>query len=104
MAPGMVVLALTPSPGVSGRGVSIRMVRSASGPAASRGVKVLLPLALVGLLEAERGDSVHPPKTLDLARGHVQSVGALIETGESHTVNLGTGTGSSVPSICISPS
>ncbi|HCQ67267.1 MAG TPA: UDP-glucose 4-epimerase GalE, partial [Rhodobacteraceae bacterium] len=38
-------------------------------------------------------DYIH---VVDLARGHVQSVGALIETGESHTVNLGTGTGNSV--------
>lgn len=32
----------------------------------------------------------------DLAAGHVLSLKALIETGESHTVNLGTGRGSSV--------
>ncbi|MCL4136911.1 UNVERIFIED_CONTAM: hypothetical protein GTU68_016030, partial [Idotea baltica] len=32
----------------------------------------------------------------DLAEGHVLSVKSLIETGESHTVNLGTGSGSSV--------
>jgi len=32
----------------------------------------------------------------DLADGHVLSLKALIETGESHTVNLGTGEGSSV--------
>ena len=38
-------------------------------------------------------DYIH---VVDLARGHVQSVAALIETGESHTVNLGTGTGYSV--------
>jgi UDP-glucose 4-epimerase len=38
-------------------------------------------------------DYIH---VVDLARGHVQSVRALIETGESHTVNLGTGTGYSV--------
>ena len=38
-------------------------------------------------------DYIH---VVDLARGHVQSVDALIETGESHTVNLGTGTGYSV--------
>lgn len=38
-------------------------------------------------------DYIH---VVDLARGHVQSVGALIGTGESHTVNLGTGTGYSV--------
>ena len=38
-------------------------------------------------------DYIH---VVDLARGHVQSVAALIETGESHTVNLGTGTGNSV--------
>ena len=31
-------------------------------------------------------DYIH---VVDLARGHVQSVDALIETGESHTVNLG---------------
>ncbi|MCF2871358.1 UDP-glucose 4-epimerase GalE [Octadecabacter sp. G9-8] len=32
----------------------------------------------------------------DLADGHVLSLNALLETGESHTVNLGTGQGSSV--------
>ena len=32
----------------------------------------------------------------DLAEGHVLSLTSLIETGESHTVNLGTGEGSSV--------
>jgi len=32
----------------------------------------------------------------DLAEGHVLSLKSLIETGESHTVNLGTGAGSSV--------
>jgi len=32
----------------------------------------------------------------DLAQGHVLSLQSLIETGESHTVNLGTGEGSSV--------
>ncbi|MGJ8610682.1 MAG: UDP-glucose 4-epimerase GalE [Octadecabacter sp.] len=32
----------------------------------------------------------------DLADGHVLSLTSLIETGESHTVNLGTGEGSSV--------
>ncbi len=32
----------------------------------------------------------------DLADGHVLSLKSLIETGESHTVNLGTGEGSSV--------
>jgi UDP-glucose 4-epimerase len=32
----------------------------------------------------------------DLARGHVLSLTRLIESGEGHTVNLGTGTGSSV--------
>ena len=32
----------------------------------------------------------------DLAEGHVLSLRQLIESGESHTVNLGTGTGSSV--------
>ncbi len=32
----------------------------------------------------------------DLARGHVVSLGALLETGVGHTVNLGTGKGSSV--------
>lgn len=32
----------------------------------------------------------------DLAEGHVLSLKALLETGESHTVNLGTGEGSSV--------
>lgn len=32
----------------------------------------------------------------DLARGHVQSLHRLIETNESHTVNLGTGRGYSV--------
>jgi len=32
----------------------------------------------------------------DLADGHVLSLKALIETGDSHTVNLGTGEGSSV--------
>lgn len=32
----------------------------------------------------------------DLARGHVQSVKALLETGQCHTVNLGTGIGYSV--------
>lgn len=38
-------------------------------------------------------DYIH---VMDLARGHVQSVDALLKTGESHTVNLGTGTGYSV--------
>jgi len=38
-------------------------------------------------------DYIH---VVDLARGHVQSVDALIGTGESHTVNLGTGHGISV--------
>lgn len=32
----------------------------------------------------------------DLAEGHVLSLKSLLETGESHTVNLGTGEGSSV--------
>ncbi|MCU0911734.1 MAG: UDP-glucose 4-epimerase GalE [Rhodobacteraceae bacterium] len=32
----------------------------------------------------------------DLARGHVMSLGHLVETGQSHTVNLGTGRGYSV--------
>ena len=32
----------------------------------------------------------------DLAEGHVLSLKSLIETGQSHTVNLGTGNGSSV--------
>ena len=32
----------------------------------------------------------------DLADGHVLSIKSLLETGESHTVNLGTGEGSSV--------
>ena len=32
----------------------------------------------------------------DLAEGHVLSLKALLDTGESHTVNLGTGEGSSV--------
>lgn len=32
----------------------------------------------------------------DLARGHVQSVGLLLERGQSHTVNLGKGKGYSV--------
>ncbi len=32
----------------------------------------------------------------DLAHGHVLSLNALMETGESHAVNLGTGIGSSV--------
>ncbi|MCW1951848.1 MAG: UDP-glucose 4-epimerase GalE [Octadecabacter sp.] len=32
----------------------------------------------------------------DLAEGHVLSLKSLIETGQSHTVNLGTGKGSSV--------
>lgn len=32
----------------------------------------------------------------DLARGHVLSLGKLLETGESHLVNLGTGLGHSV--------
>jgi UDP-glucose 4-epimerase len=32
----------------------------------------------------------------DLADGHVLSLKALLDTGESHTVNLGTGEGSSV--------
>lgn len=32
----------------------------------------------------------------DLAEGHVLSLKSLIETGQSHTVNLGTGEGSSV--------
>lgn len=38
-------------------------------------------------------DYIH---VVDLARGHVQSVKSLIETGKSHTVNLGTGVGYSV--------
>ncbi|WP_432448524.1 UDP-glucose 4-epimerase GalE [Aliiroseovarius marinus] len=38
-------------------------------------------------------DYIH---VMDLARGHVQSVDALLRTGNSHTVNLGTGTGYSV--------
>ncbi|WP_133485240.1 UDP-glucose 4-epimerase GalE [Aliiroseovarius marinus] len=38
-------------------------------------------------------DYIH---VMDLARGHVQSVDALLKTNESHTVNLGTGTGYSV--------
>ena len=38
-------------------------------------------------------DYIH---VMDLARGHVQSVETLLNTGESHTVNLGTGTGYSV--------
>ncbi|WP_298562102.1 UDP-glucose 4-epimerase GalE [uncultured Aliiroseovarius sp.] len=38
-------------------------------------------------------DYIH---VMDLARGHVQSVDALLKTGEGHTVNLGTGTGYSV--------
>ncbi len=38
-------------------------------------------------------DYIH---VVDLAKGHVQSVRALLDTGESHTVNLGTGTGYSV--------
>lgn len=38
-------------------------------------------------------DYIH---VMDLARGHVQSVDALLKTGDSHTVNLGTGTGYSV--------
>lgn len=38
-------------------------------------------------------DYIH---VVDLARGHVQSVRALIESGAGHTVNLGTGTGYSV--------
>ncbi|HHS94828.1 MAG TPA: UDP-glucose 4-epimerase GalE [Rhodobacterales bacterium] len=38
-------------------------------------------------------DYIH---VVDLARGHVQSVDALITTGKSHTVNLGTGKGYSV--------
>jgi len=38
-------------------------------------------------------DYIH---VVDLARGHVQSVRALIDTGQSHTVNLGTGRGFSV--------
>lgn len=38
-------------------------------------------------------DYIH---VVDLARGHVRSVDALIGTGKSHTVNLGTGTGYSV--------
>ncbi|PIE08286.1 MAG: UDP-glucose 4-epimerase GalE [Rhodobacterales bacterium] len=38
-------------------------------------------------------DYIH---VVDLARGHVQSVDALIRSGESHVVNLGTGTGYSV--------
>lgn len=35
----------------------------------------------------------------DLADGHVLSIKALIETGQSHTVNLGTGNGSSVMDV-----
>lgn len=38
-------------------------------------------------------DFIH---VVDLARGHVQSVSTLLESGEGHTVNLGTGTGYSV--------
>lgn len=38
-------------------------------------------------------DYIH---VMDLARGHVLSVKALLDTGDSHTVNLGTGTGYSV--------
>jgi UDP-glucose 4-epimerase len=38
-------------------------------------------------------DFIH---VVDLARGHVQSVRALIDSGKGHTVNLGTGTGYSV--------
>lgn len=38
-------------------------------------------------------DYIH---VVDLARGHVQSVRLLIEGSQSHTVNLGTGTGYSV--------
>ena len=38
-------------------------------------------------------DYIH---VVDLAKGHVQSLGKLIETGAGHTVNLGTGTGYSV--------
>ena len=38
-------------------------------------------------------DYIH---VMDLARGHVQSVDALLNTNEGHTVNLGTGTGYSV--------
>lgn len=38
-------------------------------------------------------DYIH---VVDLAKGHVQSLDKLIETGEGHTVNLGTGTGYSV--------
>ncbi|SMR82542.1 UDP-glucose 4-epimerase [Aliiroseovarius halocynthiae] len=38
-------------------------------------------------------DYIH---VMDLARGHVQSVDALLKTNEGHTVNLGTGTGYSV--------
>ena len=41
-------------------------------------------------------DYIH---VVDLAQGHVQSVAALIATGESHTVNLGTGTGYSVMDV-----
>lgn len=38
-------------------------------------------------------DYIH---VVDLARGHVQSVDALLKSGEGHLVNLGTGTGYSV--------
>lgn len=38
-------------------------------------------------------DYIH---VVDLARGHVQSVDALLKSGEGHVVNLGTGTGYSV--------
>lgn len=38
-------------------------------------------------------DYIH---VMDLARGHVLSVKALLESGTSHTVNLGTGVGYSV--------
>lgn len=51
------------------------------------------------------GDDYHTPDgtgvrdyihVVDLARGHVQSLRALLDQGEGHTVNLGTGTGYSV--------
>lgn len=38
-------------------------------------------------------DYIH---VMDLAKGHVQSVGALLQSGQGHTVNLGTGKGYSV--------
>ncbi|WP_371170170.1 UDP-glucose 4-epimerase GalE [Aliiroseovarius sp. 2305UL8-7] len=41
-------------------------------------------------------DYIH---VMDLARGHVQSLDALLKTHEDHTVNLGTGTGYSVMEV-----